>query len=265
MRQLARAPLNAAKRTSGRRFRPIATTTRGGCLVRKLRGQSESRKMRWSHQTGVSRPTVKPAKSCMPRVDDDVALHACHDRRDDQECTSVFGIPRATEAAGRLPARMGPIPNEIGRDHLIADAPWYRDLDEVLVRRRRSIPMGQRFQHGCRIGFGGVDYVGAGLVPPAGHASGACRAPHRKPASGIADPIGAHRPRERSRFRQTATPASARRMRFRTASAPAELERAMSNGVSPSSNGCGRPRNASIASRSPWYARLTASTTRPTS
>ena len=57
---------------------------------------------------------------------------------------------------------------------------------------------------------------------------------------------------ERSRCRQTATPASARRMRFRTASAPAELERAISNGVSPSSNGCGRPRNASIASRSPW-------------
>lgn len=46
-------------------------------------------------------------------------------------------------------------------------------------------------------------------------------------------------------------PASARRMRFRTASAPAELDRARSKGVSPSNRGWGRFRNVSMASRSP--------------
>ena len=49
-----------------------------------------------------------------------------------------------------------------------------------------------------------------------------------------------------TRHRQGAMPASALRTRFRTAStsAPAELDRARSNGVSPSNSGCGRFRNA---------------------
>ena len=115
----------------------------------------------------------------MPRVDDDVALHPCDYRWGDQDCASILRIPSAPEPAGCLSTRVGPVRNHIRRDYLVAGAPWYRDLDEVLVRRRCAVPLS-------------------------------------------------------------------------TASAPAELERAMSNGVSPSSSGCGRFRNVSIASRSPW-------------
>ena len=68
---------------------------------------------------------------------------------------------------------------------------------------------------------------------------------------GIADAPGSRRLPQHARHRQGAMPASALRTRFSTASAPAELDRAMSNGVSPSNSGCGRLRNASMASRSP--------------
>ena len=187
----------------------------------------------------------------MPGVDDDVALHACNYRWDEQDCTSILRIPGATEAAGCLTTRVRPVRDHVRRHHFIAGAPRYRDLDEVLVRRRGAVPVREHLQHGRRIGCGGVNHFGAGLMPSAGDASCAFHAPHRKLTRGIADPIRAQRLPKRSRCRQRATPASARRMRLRTASAPAELERAMSNGVSPSSSGCGRFRNASIASGSP--------------
>ena len=157
------------------------------------------------------------------------------------------------DRSGGLPLRpVGPFQNYVGRYHLVAGASRDRDLDEMLVWRRGAVSMRQHFQHGRRIGCRGVDYFRPGLMPSAGDAAGALRAPHGVLARGIPDPICAQRFRKRSRCIQRATPASALRMRFRTASAPAELERAISNGVSPSSNGCGRLRNASIASRSPW-------------
>ena len=148
--------------------------------------------------------------------------------------------------------RVGPVRDHIRGCHLIAGAVRYRDLDEVLVRRRGAVPVREHFQHRRGIGCGGVNHFGAGLMPSTGDASRAFRAPYRKLTRRIADPIRAQRLPERSRCRQTATPACARRMRLRTASVPAELERAMSNGVSSSSNGCGRFRNASMASASPW-------------
>ena len=212
--------------------------------------------------TGSWKETPIPPNEClqtdrqaleirMSSVDDDIALHARDDRWDDQDRTSVSGIPFPPEAPGCFRIRLEPFRYRVGRCDLIAGSLWNRYLDEMPVRRQNSVPVHQHFQHCGRIGLGSVDYCSPSLMPPSRDPFGAFGAPHRELPRRVADPIGTHRLREFSRHRQGATPASARRMRFNTASAPAELDRAMSKGVSPSNNGCARFRNLSIASQSP--------------
>ena len=189
----------------------------------------------------------------VPAVDDDVAFHARDDRWDDHDC--AFDAPRTIGGrSGR--AASPPGWNQSGSMSAVTTS-WLVPLGMVIsmkcwVWRQRSVPVHQHFQHGRRVALGGVDHLGAGLVPPAGGALGAFRTPHRKSSRRIADSVRPHRLRQGSWRHQAAMPASARRMRFSTASAPAELDRAMSKGVSASRRGCGRFRNVSIAFRSPW-------------
>ena len=158
----------------------------------------ESRSRRRSHQTGVSGPTVRPAKSSCR-----VLMTMLRSMRATTDGTirialrfSLYQVRPKRRAAS---PRLRPVRNGIGRYHLIAGAPRYRDLDEVLIRWWGSAPMSQHFQHGRRIGCRGVDYFGTGLMPSAGDAAGAFRAPHRVLARGIADPIRAQRLRKGSR------------------------------------------------------------------
>ena len=85
----------------------------------------------------------------MPAVDDDIALHARDDGRDEQDRTSAFHMPLAAEAACRFPARPEPVRDDARRRDLVAGSPRYRDLDEVLIRRRRPVPVDQLLLRGC--------------------------------------------------------------------------------------------------------------------
>ena len=98
--------------------------------------------------------------------------------------------------------------------------------------------MHQLLKHRGREVFRGIDYSVAFHMPAASVvATGSFRTIDRESAPRIADPVHRERCPQPRAAGHTATLASAESSRLSTASAPAEPDRANSNGVSPWSNG----------------------------
>ena len=214
---------------------------------------------------GFSLAWFEERKVVVRCVDDDVAFHARHDTGYDEYGTAPFGVPAMSECPGNLTVEQFPACQRPRIRNLALNPGGNGDVDPVLIGRRRPTPLDQFFQHCCRVMLGGVYHPVSGFMPAARDSAGAFGAIHWPGAFRVADPVCCKRLYKPVYMAHTTTPATARRTRFSTAWAPAELDRAISNGVAPSSSGWGRYRKPSMRIASPWYAWAKASMTRPSS
>lgn len=134
---------------------------------------------------------LNAGKRLVAWIDDDVALHARHIGRHNQDRCVTGPGPRGAVLACRRLVSARPIRERVLRDPGKAQAPGQFDLDEVLVGRHQPAEMGELFQHRGRIVLAGVDDRSLSIVPASGADRRAGRVEDRVVTVGVADPIGA--------------------------------------------------------------------------